>query len=284
MKTSEFKHIRLIQKALHAIHSVMKASDIREDWPSFKVPEIKYPDRSEEIIFIQKIATLIAAHYRLSNKTFIVNFNSNLDAAARVEISRSDQIFIEYNHTGQINMVDLWPTMAHEIAHIFLEQIGIRFSETLHNEILTDTATIYLGFGALYLSAQRKEITGFSKTHTTYSNKRLGYISPQEMGYVLAHRDFIRGEYSATAIHSETGSEGYSDGRDLFIEELSSRPYIKRFWINRFIYKLGWQHKSDMEGISFPCLICTQYIRIPALHKTLNVSCPNCKDKILCYS
>ena len=284
MKYTGFDRINLIHDALCRLFSAIKFTRIRSEWPTFQIPEVNYPTQSDESIFIQKIAKKVAAHYRLDNTTFIVGFNSSLDAAAIVEIRNSDQIFIEYNHSGRINMVDLWPTLAHEIAHIYLNRLGIEYKETIQNEILTDTATIILGFGHCYLSAQRKEVTEFSNSGTSYTTKSLGYLSPEEMGYILSIRDHIRGENTFPLIHSDIGKSAYHKGRDRFEDEQKLRPYISRGLFDRMMFKFGWQRSSDSEGYIFPCLVCKQMIRIPGIRKKLVVKCSNCNAALTCYS
>jgi hypothetical protein len=284
MKNTGFDRIELIHEALCRLIGAIKFAHIRSDWLTYRIPEVDYPSLSEEPIFIQKIAKKVAAHYKLSNTTFIVGFNSALKAAATVEIRNSDQIFIEYNHDGRLNMVDLWPTLAHEIAHIYLNRLGIEYSDTLRNEVLTDTATIILGFGHCYLSAQRKEAVGFYSSGTKYMKKTLGYLSPEEMGYILSIRDHIREENSFPLIYSEIGKNAYHKGRDRFENDQERRPYMRRSVLDRMLFKLGWQKASDLDCYIFPCLICKQRIRIPALRKKMIVRCSNCNASLTCFS
>ena len=71
--------------------------------------------------------------------------------------------------------------------HIFLHRSGIQFADRIKNEILTDTASVYLGTGWLALSAHRTSTTYSGNTCTT-STQTLGYVSPEELGYILAKR------------------------------------------------------------------------------------------------
>jgi len=207
-----------------------------------------------------------------------------LDSAARVEVRDAREIFIEYKHTGRLHSSELWAVMAHEIAHIFLHRMGIRFNDTQQNEILTDTTAIYLGFGIFFLNSQREEVTRIQPNSTERKITSIGYISADEMGYVLAQRDFVRNESSIEKITSSIGKSAYKDGKERFSQERMQRPYSVRSMQNQVLHRLGWMSAKERKGITFPCLICKQTIRIPSLYKTLDVTCPRCCMKLRCFS
>ena len=226
----------------------------------------------------------MAGHYHLPHTTFVVSRNSAIKATAQVEVRRSNEIFVDYNYSGILDVDVLWAVMAHEVAHIFLDRLSLRFDDTLENEVLTDSAVILLGFGCHYLSAQKEVISYPSNGQRVSTTKTLGYISPIEMGYVLAHREFITEEKSFDNISSGVGKTGYTVGRQWFDKEKNLRPYVHRSLFDQTMYRLGWNRVSEKSEIVFECLLCKQAIRIPALHRTLEVKCPNCRERFTCYS
>jgi hypothetical protein len=279
-----FKKLNLVKNALNALHAKIPAAEIATKWKSFDAIGSCDGFKLNDVNLVQKIAKAVALHYGIVDTTFIAYFNPTLKSAAVVEVRNSKEIYIEFRDSGTDHLDTMWATMAHEIAHIFLFRLGVEFKDTLENEVLTDTTAIYLGFGAYALSAQRA-VTNYNydntKLTTTHS---LGYISPDEIGYILAQRDYIRNEKSFTKINSEIGRQGYLNGKIKFNEELSVRPFKKRSLLDSTMYKFGWIRNTELEGIHFNCIYCKQTIKVPALHKTLSVYCPNCRGKIICYS
>lgn len=61
--------------------------------------------------------------------------------------------------------------LAHEICHKLLQEYNIIFTTTIMNEVHTDLATIYVGFGEII-------INGYN-IHIEHSRQCLGYLNPQ---------------------------------------------------------------------------------------------------------
>ena len=280
-----FQRISLIRQSLGAIHAFIKAPDLRSDWSTFEAPMRKQPDKTDEIVYIQQVTKTVAAHYRLANTTFIVGINPALKTLACVEVRSANEIFIEYNYKGRLNQAELWAVMAHEVAHIFLNRLGLSFADRLQNEILTDTTAIYLGFGRYYLSAQRTEFRSHPlETKKTTIIKTLGYISSAEMGYILSQRDHVMKECSYKRIESDIGRAGYRSGNKFFKKELRERPYIRRNILDQFLQRIRPVSGNKRGRITFPCIVCKRLIRIPELNKSLSVKCPHCFEKLRCFS
>lgn len=73
----------------------------------------------------------------------------------------------------------LTAVLAHEAMHLYLHYNGIYFSDTLMNEVLTDTAAVYFGFGEyLYRGYKMMEINLGSSYH------KVGYISPEDVQFI----------------------------------------------------------------------------------------------------
>jgi hypothetical protein len=278
-----FTRLSTIRKSLAAIHDRLKGLDLRADWPTFAISKSKAPSTSNEIIYIQWLARNIAQHYRVQDITFVVSFNSRLLSAAQVEVRTASEIFIEYKSDGPLDHTEVLPIIAHEIAHIFLYRLYLTRSNSLENEILTDTAAIYLGFAPYFLAAQRQvSLNGFTSSSTTTFS--VGYLSVDEIGYIAARRDYFTGENSSAHVSSSLGITGYRNGRSEFKKEVRKRPYARRNIIERVLRRLGREKERPSEPILFECICCYQTIRIPALHKKLLVTCPACKGKFSCFS
>ena len=93
--------------------------------------------------------------------------------------------------------------LGHEVAHAFRAWHGLVQPERRREEELTDLTTIYLGFGlftvnASYTYRASGEQIGIM-ARTEYSHSTLGYLSPQEMSFLLA------AQISARSRRSEHG-------------------------------------------------------------------------------
>lgn len=77
------------------------------------------------------------------------------------------------------NLDVITAVLSHEVMHLYLFYNGIHFSDTLSNEVLTDTAAVYFGFGEyLYRGYQIIE------TQMGFSYQKVGYIRPQDVKFI----------------------------------------------------------------------------------------------------
>ncbi len=76
--------------------------------------------------------------------------------------------------------------LAHETMHLHLYYEGIRYNDTWKNEILTDTAAVYCGFGE-YIYRGYAVMQG----EFALSYQKVGYIRQEDVRYIqeLMHRD-----------------------------------------------------------------------------------------------
>ena len=77
--------------------------------------------------------------------------------------------------------------LSHEVMHLYLYYNGIRFSDTLSNEVLTDTAAVYFGFGE-YLYRGYKVI----ETQLGFSYHKVGYIRPEDVRFLREEIEKIK--------------------------------------------------------------------------------------------
>lgn len=77
------------------------------------------------------------------------------------------------------NLDVLTAVLAHEVMHLYLYYNGIAFPDTPSNEILTDTAAVYFGFGE-YLYRGYKII----EVNLGFSYHKVGYIRPEDVQFI----------------------------------------------------------------------------------------------------
>lgn len=77
------------------------------------------------------------------------------------------------------NLDVITAVLAHEAMHLYLYYNGIYFSDTLSNEVLTDTAAVYFGFGE-YLYRGYKII----EVNLGFSYHKVGYIRPEDVQFI----------------------------------------------------------------------------------------------------
>ncbi len=70
--------------------------------------------------------------------------------------------------------------LAHEVMHLYLYYQGIHKTDTLENEVLTDTAAVYFGYGE-YLARGYKII----ETNLGLSYHKVGYIRQDDVVYIM---------------------------------------------------------------------------------------------------
>ena len=184
----------------------------------------------EPIIGTQRKAKRIAAHYRLPVTTVIVTFNSSLQPPGRVELSNSNEFFVELQSQFRSNPKAIGAVLAHEVAHIFLHRCGVRFPDELNNEVLTDTTAAYVGFGPTIMNGVTETTRHLPSNVIQTNTHHFGYLSLDEFGYILAKRDSLFEVDSTSMIDSGIASTTFACGRDLNQRQLHARPFVTRPW------------------------------------------------------
>lgn len=245
---------------------------------------------SDPVIATQHLARLIALNYYLPVTTVVVAFRSDIPVPGRVELSSSDEYFVEIHVEHRLQRDCIAAVLAHEIAHIFLHQHRIRLDPDFHNEVLTDTAAAYLGCGVLILNGVTETERSVGYDHVERQSRYFGYLTLDEFGYVLAKRDLLLGHDSSRCL---TGIplDSYLTGRNRTKAELGNRPFVARPLSDRLFYwvqcKLSGKNAQPSEvsrSIVFRCPCCSQFLRIPSSRTILSVHCPICDSQYRCYS
>lgn len=146
----------------------------------------------------------------------IVGFRT-MEHAAGVELAAGPEYFVELNDRFRTHRGDIGAALAHEVTHVLLHRLGLEFPGTRDNEILTDTVTTYLGAGWLLLDAFREDAV---------SSQKLGYLTPEEFGYVLAKRAFAFDEDPSPWFTSPQAYEAFTAGRKRALRDTRQPPLV----------------------------------------------------------
>jgi len=192
--SANYPNLHIIKKSIRTLYKCLSDEKIRTFTKSLDPNESTLRD-GNIIINVQHLASIIARHLQLPTGCIIVTFREMKNPGC-VELTPEDGYLVKLRPMYRWNTRDIAAILAHEITHVFLHRHNIRFSDTLENEILTDTSAAYLGVGWLCLNAYRKteshheyySQTGEREGYTKTEEERLGYLTPQEFGYIIGKR------------------------------------------------------------------------------------------------
>ena len=279
--TRGFSNIDLINFSLRELFLRLTPARIRQFANNFELTP-RENDRSDDpIIRVQKIARRFADHYRISVSAVIVTFRTDMSVPGRVELSPASEFFVELHNDHRDAINPTAAILAHEVAHIFLYQAGIRLEPTFHNEVLTDTTAVFLGCGAAILNGANQTTTTSDNVITT-SVKKYGYLSVDEFGYVQAKRDAFFRSAPTKLVNRGLPRWGYRTGRRRLKSELNAPPFSSPGFFARMFQSKP--QPAPNQKITFACSFCSQPLRIPRLGKTISVHCPTCKETFLCHT
>jgi hypothetical protein len=137
-------------------------------------------------ISVQKVARHIADSIPLPGFTFIVTFiKQKKNVAGRIDLStRGREVFIEIDPDALSFPDSVGATLCHEICHKWLQMMGIASPIERDNEILTDIAAVFLGFGKIMLNGcELKKVTK-DGTRTTTQTHKCGYLERDQLAFV----------------------------------------------------------------------------------------------------
>lgn len=97
------------------------------------------------------------------------------------------QYLIELHMNNQENPEGVIAVVIHEFCHFFLDRSGISLVNTLDNEILTDAAAVYFGFGRYMREGYKPHInTGSGRI------SRIGYLDISAIDSIISETDCYR--------------------------------------------------------------------------------------------
>ncbi|MFI9025942.1 hypothetical protein [Streptomyces sp. NPDC053560] len=285
-----YPHLETVRSAVTALYKRLSYDTVRTFDMAVPPVDAAFAAQEDLHLGVQRVARTMVAHLRLPDARMIVSFRT-MRHAAHVELTAGPEYFIELNDRFRNHREDIAAALAHEVMHIYLHRLGLSFPGTHANEILTDTATAYLGAGWLLLDAYRE--------HGTASQK-LGYLTPEEFGYVLAKRAFFFGEDPAPWFTSPQAYDAYRAGRLRALRDTRQPPLAaagrserRRYAKDRRAARVprGAPGRPPDAGyvfdgpgplrVIFPCPVCHQRVRLP-VRGPVRARCSLCRTELEC--
>ncbi|MEU1128673.1 hypothetical protein ABZ383_02210 [Streptomyces sp. NPDC005900] len=283
-----YPHLETVRAAVTALHKRLSYDTVHAFDTSVAPADVALGDQDDLYPGVQRVAREMVRHFRLPDARTIVGFRE-MTHAAHVELTAGPEYFLELNDRFRTHRRDIGAALAHEVTHVYLHRLGLSFPGTRDNEILTDTAATYLGAGWLLLDAYREDGA---------SSQKLGYLTPEEFGYVLAKRALAFGEAPETWFTSAQAYTAYTKGLARARRDERQPPLAAAAWADRRRYAKDRRHARegaraagaayaftpDGPGalrVSFPCPTCFQRIRVPARGR-VRARCTLCRTVLEC--
>lgn len=301
-----FPHLPLIKTCVRQLYRHLSPSVIRSFSSSYNATRNEVPS-GDAIIATQHIARRIAALYQLQVGAIVVSFVSHLKGPGQIELSNSNDFFVELNSEHRYNHREVAAILAHEVAHIFCHKHDIAVGGTFENEVLTDSVAAYLGAGVPILNAFTEEADFMAKEPNRMRQQCFGYITPDEFGYLLAKRQAAFGEDPTANLTSKKAVEAFTAGRARAQQELQCPPLRSAGLGRRLLYnarrssaagvrrdtgkssdrqpirRIGYEFEfTRVNCVVFECPICFQRLRVPTHQKSIAVKCSVCETRSVC--
>jgi hypothetical protein len=295
-----FPHLETVRAALTALYRRVSADGVDRFAASVRPELVDFPHDEDLYLGAQRVARVMVQHFRLPDARMVVGFRDMVHAG-HVELAAGPEYFIELHARFRTDRRDVGAALAHEVMHVYLHRLGLEFPGTRDNEILTDTATTYLGAGWLLLDAYREEaaIRGERLKMSAY---KLGYLTPEEFGYVLAKRAAAFGDDPEPWFTSAQARDAYRAGLVRARQDLRRPPLAAAGWAARRRYArdrrvaasgavtvsaavggsgADYSFERGPAGlrVSFPCPTCWQRIRVPCRGR-LRARCALCHTEL----
>ncbi|MEU0963945.1 hypothetical protein ABZ357_00360 [Streptomyces sp. NPDC005917] len=284
-----YPHLDTVRAAITALYRRLSYDTVQTFATSVPPADVAFCDTDDLYLGAQRVAHEIVRHFRLPEARMIVGFR-DMTHAANIELTAGPEYFVELNDRFRTHRRDIGAALAHEVMHVYLHRLDLSFPSTPENEILTDTATTYLGAGWLLLDAYRE--------HGEASQK-LGYLTPEEFGYVLAKRSLAFHEDPSVWFTSPQAYTAYEKGMVRARQDEEQPPLTAAGWAGRRRYARDRRHAPGAPGppsgapytftpdgdgrlrVSFPCPTCHQRIRVPVRGR-VRARCSLCRTVLEC--
>ncbi|MGW0734626.1 hypothetical protein [Streptomyces sp. NPDC002851] len=295
-----FPHLETVRSAINAVYKRLSYDTVHAFDTSVVPADVAFSDVDDLYLGVQRVARTMVRQLRLPDARIIVSFR-RMEQAANVELTAGPEYFIELNDRFREHRRDIGAALAHEVTHVYLHRLDLHFPGTRDNEILTDTAATYLGAGWLLLDAYRED---------QVSSQKLGYLTPEEFGYVLAKRALAFGEDPAVWFTSPQAYTAYTTGLREARRDGQRPPLAAAGWMGRRRYArdrrralsedwplaadpAGSTNPGDLAGgqyhfergspprVTFPCPTCRQRIRVPVRGR-VRARCGLCRTVLDC--
>lgn len=296
-----FPHLQVVREAVTAVYRQLSPETVGSYAASVAPVEVAVSDDEDLTAQAARIARVMVRHLRLPDARVTVRFEE-MDLAAHVDLTEGPEYVVALNTRFGRHRRDIGAALAHEVMHVFLHRLGLAFPGTEDNEILTDTAAGYLGAGWLLLDAFRED---------ALTSQKLGYLTPEEYGYVLAKRALVFDEDPRIWFTSPQAYEAYGLGLKLARGEYRRPPLAESGWAARrrytrdrrralsdaagasgagaavpvdttgTAYAFGGGPPADRLRVSFPCPVCHQRLRLPVRGR-MRARCALCRTVLDC--
>ncbi|MFE0917735.1 hypothetical protein ACFW24_08115 [Streptomyces nigra] len=286
-----FPHLDTVRASITALYRRLSYETVRAFAASVAPADVAFGDMDDLHLGAQRVARELVRHFRLPDARLVVGFRE-MSHAANVELTAGPEYFVELNDRFRTHRRDIGAALAHEVTHVYLHRLDLAFPGTRDNEILTDTVTTYLGAGWLLLDAYREDAA---------SSQKLGYLTPEEFGYVLAKRSLLFDEDPSVWFTSPQAYTAYGRGLARAREDARQPPLTAAGWAGRRRYAHDRRQARDhREGgarpgvayaftpeergplrVSFPCPTCQQRIRVPVRGR-VRARCGLCRTVLEC--
>ncbi|GAA3910884.1 hypothetical protein GCM10022244_21110 [Streptomyces gulbargensis] len=279
-----FPHRATVHASLTALHRHLSPAELRRYATSVPAAAVALGPGEELHTGVRRVAAALVRHLRLPEARLVVRFR-RMEHAASVRPATGPEYAVELNDRFRTRRADIGAALAHELTHVLLHRLGLGFPGTAANEILTDVATTYLGAGWLLLDAYRQDGT---------EGQQLGYLTPEEFGYVLALRSARFGEDPSPWFTSTVAYEAWVRGRAEAARERRQPPLAGASWTARRRYgaerRLGraapgapyaFDGGAPATHVTFSCPVCRRCLRLPA-GRPLRARCPLCGEVLEC--
>lgn len=222
------------------------------------------------IDYIIELGKEIVKNLGLPSRNIVATF-SGVDSAGRVEHQSGEPYFIEISNKWRDNRIAIAAIIAHEMAHVWMDEQSLREADTQMNEKLTDLTAILLGLGVLLMNGLEVEKTvaqwstedciSGTKTDHKRQLRIQSYISDIEMGIAL----------SIFATHKNIEPNEFKKKMNIAAQTAFDKGY--REFIRR---QNEIQNSRQVESWIVLCPGCFQKLRIPRHTKNIQLSCPIC--------
>ena len=209
---------------------------------------------SGDVISLQKEASSMLTFLRMEKYTAVVSYSSvATNTAGHIELNNYDDspnVFITIASRYKGDDKAVLCIMAHEICHKLLHIRRFRGQTTDENEIYTDLAAIYSGFGKLILNGCYREdvntqvrfegITMHTTKRTT--TQTIGYMSQENYAYAYAIMSSFYG------IKKREFLRGLDSDAHYLVGEVSV-PHLTRRWFDFKIDTLNKKYRALFDKI-----------------------------------
>ncbi|MFD6244498.1 hypothetical protein [Streptomyces roseolus] len=279
-----FPHREAVRASLTALYRRLGPAGVDRYPTSVTAADVALSPGEDPLLGATRVAGVLVRHLRLPEARVVVSFRT-MEHAATVEPAAGHGYSVELNARFRRRPRDIGAALAHELTHVLLHRLDLGFPDGERNEILTDVVTAYLGTGWLLLDAFRQDGA---------ESQKLGYLTPEEFGWVLARRAERFAEDPSPWFTGAAAYEAWRRGRAEAERERRLPPLAAAGWTARGRYvhdrRLGrpapgapyaFDGAVPATAVTFPCPACHQRLRLPT-GRRLRARCRLCGTVLDC--